>query len=158
MKSLFRNVFCLLLLFLGSDALCAQSQQLVVWLKNGEKIHYDLEERPKTTFSDANIVITTNTLETNYPLEQVLRYTYENVSTDIRILPDNQIRISQNNNVLTLENLKSNTSVQLFSIDGKLLETHKASSDAPISISLKAYPLGVYIIKANGVTYKMMKK
>lgn len=158
MRHLFRIVLVMLLIVIGNDDLYAQSKLLVVWLKNGEKVYYNLEERPKTTFSGGKVVITTSKLEVNYPLEQLLRYTYENVSSEVAINSTDNIRISQDGNVLTLENLKSKTSVLLFSMDGKLLETHQAQSGHPLSISLDAYPIGIYIIKANGVSYKMMRK
>ena len=158
MKHLFSCIVVLLLFIAICNDLCAQSQRLVVWMKSGEKVYYQLEERPKTTFSEGNIVITTNTIEAIYPLEQVLRYTYENVSSDISSLPIDNMRVTQQGNVFTMENMKPETVVHLYSIDGKLLERFKVNSTNAISISLETYPSGVYIIKANGVTYKMMKR
>ena len=102
MRHLFRIVLVMLLIVIGNDDLYAQSKLLVVWLKNGEKVYYNLEERPKTTFSGGKVVITTSKLEVNYPLEQLLRYTYENVSSEVAINSTDNIRISQDGNVLTL--------------------------------------------------------
>ena len=76
-------------------------QRLVVWLNNGEKVFYDLEENPKTTFSGTGVMIETNTVTVNYSMEQVLKYTYEKTTTGIRDLKENEVRVSQNGNTIT---------------------------------------------------------
>ena len=157
-KHLLRILFAGLLCMVGHNEY-AQSQQLVVWMKSGEKVYYDLEEQPKTTFSGSNVVITTNTIEVAYPLEQVLRYTYENLASDIEtLLTDKEVYVSRQGDVITFQNLHSAQPIQLFSADGKLLKTYDVNHHPSASISLSAYPTGLYIVNVNGVTYKMMKR
>ena len=46
--------FILLLLSLSATTLCAENtstQQLVVWLKNGQKVVHDLADKPETRFN-----------------------------------------------------------------------------------------------------------
>lgn len=158
-KILFRTSFALLFMLVGNGISCAQTQRLVVWQKNGEKVYYDLEERPKTTFGEGCIVITTTSMSITYPLEQVLRYTYELQSTGVESTENAKpIRVSQQGNDLVIENLRQGTPVQIFSTDGKLLATQTVADERPLTISLATYPSGVYIVKANDVTYKMMKR
>ena len=157
-KHLLKILFASLLFIAGYNEY-ALSQQLVVWMKNGEKVYYNLKEYPKTTFSGSNVVITTNTMEVAYPLEQVLRYTYENLASDIEaLLTDKEVYVSREGDVITFQNLHSAQPIQVFSIDGKLLETHSVNDKQSTSLSLNAYPTGVYIVKVNGTTYKMMKR
>lgn len=138
----------------------AQScQHLVVWQKTGEKVYFDLSENPRTTFEGGNLVITTPTLTVNYPVEQVQRYTYEFQQSDIdNINLSKIVRIRHNNDVLYLENLKPDTRIFLYTADGKLLSSQKADSSQTITISLANRPAGVYFVKANDVTYKMLKR
>ncbi len=152
------TILLLMFLFWG-NMLYAQSQMLVVWHKNGQKIYYDLAENPKTTFSGTEIVITTNDISISYPLEQVLRYTYELQTSDIdNIDRPKPTRVSQNGNRLVFENLEAGTEIQLFSTDGKLLAAQTANGSHAVTVSLASYPPGVYVVKANGATYKMMKR
>ena len=60
-----------------SSVIPINAQTLVVWQKNGKKAYYSLDERPKTTFTATDLVITTHLVTVNYPLSNVLRYTYE---------------------------------------------------------------------------------
>lgn len=133
--------------------------RLVVWAKNGTKTYFDLAENPKTTFEDNDLVITCESMTISYPLDQVLRYTYESVSADIdNISLKKIVRISQRNDTLIMENLKQGTIVSLHTVDGKLVKAHTTGNSRSVAISLSDCPSGVYIVKANDVTYKMMKR
>lgn len=159
-QMLFKFFFTMLLIAANSTTACGQAQQyLVVWQKSGEKVYFDLTERPRTTFEGSNLVITTTTLTVSYPLEQVLRYTYELPPSGINnVNLSKLVRISHRDNVLYLENLKPGTRIQLFTADGKMIATQQADGTQTITISLAQRPAGVYIVKANDVTYKMMKQ
>lgn len=158
-KELLKILLAILLALLGNSQVSAQSPQLVVWLKGGEKVYYNLEDLPITKFSGSDVLITTHTVEVAYPLEQVIRYTYENLSTEIEsVLAGNDLYVSRQGDVITFQNLHPTTPVQLFSIDGQLLETRNLNAETAVSISLNAYPVGIYVVKVNGVTYKMMKR
>ena len=145
--------------FLGGIGAFGQDQRLVVWLKDGEKVFFDLTERPKTTFGGTDIIISTSTLTANYPLERVLRYTYEQKSSGIENSNVSKpIRISQNDDNLFFENLHRGTHVQLFSTDGRQLSSYVSDGEKTIVISLSSHPSGVYIVKADDIIYKIMKQ
>ena len=141
---------------LAAEASAGQERKLVVWLKDGEKVYYDLEESPKTTFTGSDVIITTDVVTVSYPMEQVLRYTYDLATTDIENLKENEIHISQHGNSLGFENLKSGTVIKVYSIDGTLKDS--VSAGGSVTVSLDNYSSGVYIIKVNGMTYKVLKK
>lgn len=155
-----RNLSVLILALAISAVSQAQtSQRLVVWQKSGEKVFFDLLENPRTTFEGANLVITTSTLTVNYPLEQVQRYTYELQASGIENSNINKpVRIRHDNDALYLENLKPDICISLYTADGKLVSSQKADDSQTIIISLANRPAGVYIVKANGVIYKMLKR
>lgn len=145
--------------FFVSTTTYAQTQRLVVWHKDGQKTYYDLAENPKTTFSESDIVITTSSITISYPLDQVLRYTYDLQTSGIEnVNLTKPVRVLQNGNEIVFENLKTNANIQVFSTEGKLLATQVADGRRTITVSLASYPAGVYIVKANGATYKMMKR
>ena len=149
------------LLLLSSLATMADEpkSRLVVWAKDGTKTYFFLSENPKTTFKGNNLVITSESMSLSYSLDQVLRYTYELVPTGIEsISQEKTVRISQRDDALTLENLKPGTTVSLYTVDGKLVMADAAGDSRSVTISLSDRPSGVYIVKANDVTYKMMKR
>ena len=56
---------------------------LKVWKKDKSTVLYALSEQPVTTFSNGKLVIKTSSATIEYPLADVLRYTYEGVETGI---------------------------------------------------------------------------
>lgn len=149
------------LLLLSSLTLLADNPKLrlIVWAKDGTKTYFDLAENPKTTFKDNDLVITCESMTVSYPLEQVIRYTYELVSTGVdNISLEKAVCISQCNDALTLKNLKPGTNVSLYTVDGKLVMAHITGDSRSVTISLSERPKGMYIVKANDVTYKIMKR
>lgn len=151
--------FAFLLLLFGSGCIVnAEAQKLVVWMKSGEKVLYDLEEQPKTTFANAELTITTSSVSVSYPLSQVLRYTYDLSTSGIGNVDKGFLRISQKENDLIFENLKPNTSIMIYSLDGVLMATEPTVDGNATRISLAGYPTGVYLVKAGEVTHKFVKR
>ena len=136
----------------------AQTQRLVVWMKNGERMLYDLEEQPKTTFANAELIITTNSVSASYPLSQVLRYTYELSTSGVESVKENDIRISQKGNDLIFENLKPNTNISVYNMDGVLVSKKYSKAAQNVVVSLADHPVGVYLVKMSDVVYKIVKK
>ena len=152
----------LLVLLLSTICLVTMADEpksrLVVWAKDGTRTYFDLTETPKTTFKETELVITSESLTVSYPLDQVLRYTYELASTGIEnVINETPVRISQYDDAVYLKNLKAGTVVCLYTADGMLVSTQKADGSNAITISLTNRPAGIYIVKANDVIYKMRK-
>lgn len=148
-----------MLLLLGSNGMAvAQTQRLVVWMKSGERVLYDLQELPRTTFANENLIIATSTVSASYPLSQVLRYTYELSASDIKSIKENDVCVSQKGSDLIFENLESDAVIRVYSLDGTLLDTEKSVSEQKTTVSLAGQPTGVYLIKVGIITYKILKQ
>lgn len=154
-----RKLLAVLLLSSLTTMADEPKSQLVVWAKDGTKTYFDLAENPKTTFKDNDLVITSESMTISYPLDQVLRYTYELLTDGIEnISREKTVLISQHGDTLTLENLKPGTTVSLYTVDGRLILTQKADASRSVTISLSSRSEGVYIVKANDLTCKMLKR
>ena len=70
-------------------------------------------------------------------------------ATEGLIVKDNEVAISH---------LPEGTLVSVYALDGKLMCSATVPASGVCSVSLHPFPTGVYVVKANDVTYKIMKR
>lgn len=136
------------------------TQQLVVWLKGGEKVYFDLAEEPETTFEEGKLVIKTSRSTIYYHLENVLRYTYQGAMTGIdspKVRPG-EIIYRQGKDQVAFDGLADGKRIDIYSMDGKLLRTMQAKGGKQTVVFLAGYPTGTYLIKIDDATYKFLKR
>ena len=134
--------------------------RLVVWLKSGEKVVYELAESPKTTFSGKQLIIRTVKATATYERKDVLRYTYENaVYLGIDLQPgERRVQMNREGDQITFRGLQAGSTASVYAVNGTLIEQRKVVDDQPLTISLQNRPHGVYIVKAGTETIKVMKQ
>lgn len=145
----------LLLTLISSSAVHAQ--RLVVWQKDGNKVSYDLDVQPKTTFTTDELIITTTKTKISFPLSQIQRYTYEDIGVSVNDVKAKGINISHRNDLVVVKGLAKGKSVIVYSIDGKQLIAKRSDGSEHLMLSLSKLSAGVYMIKADEVTYKFSK-
>ena len=133
---------------------------LIVWLKSGEKVSYELADAPVTSFSDGKLIISTNKATISYERKNVLRYTFENVVTKgIELMPgERRVEINREGDEITFRGLPVGSYARVYSVNGMLIEQRRVSDTQPQTISLQNRPNGVYIVKAGTETIKLMKR
>ena len=136
-----------------------ETQRLVVWHKNGEKTYFELNEMPETTFEGGLLVIRSSKTTVSYQMENILRYTYEGVSTSITDLQPSEraVIIAKDGDGVTFRNLPGSSAVSVYSTNGVLLEQRTAIEGQPLTVSVAQRPAGVYVVKAGKETIKLMK-
>lgn len=134
--------------------------RLIVWMKSGEKVSFNLHEAPITTFQGSQLVIRTNKTTVTYLRKDVLRYTYEQLSTSgVELLADaREVQVNVEGDEVTFRGLKEGTVAQVYEVNGVLVAQQKAVAGHPLTISIKDCPSGVYIVKAATETIKILKK
>lgn len=136
-----------------------QKQHLIVHQKSGDKVYFDLQETPVTTFKDGQLVITTSSETIYYPLADVSKYTYEGISEGIdNVLAPGMIEISHNNEVVMVKGMPADAEMAIYSIDGKLLASCRAVAGKTAMLTLTPFPAGIYIVQAGGTSYKIEKR
>ena len=143
------------------SVLCISSvkaQTLVIWQKDGSKAYYSLDELPKTTFTLDDLVITTNTSTINFPLQSILRYTYEKGTVGIDNVTSQGISVIHRGNDIIVTGLPKGKTIAIYSVDGKALLSRLSDGNTRQTLSLDKIPTGVYVIKAETVNYKFMKR
>ena len=131
---------------------------LKISLSDGQVVAIRLDEEPRTTYQDGNLVITTDNYSISYPLERVKRFTYVNINDVIDGLKTMKAAFSNDGETLTFSRLKPHTKIALYNIAGQLLKTFDNTESNEIVVSVSHFPTGVYIVKVNGGTYKIMKR
>ena len=150
-----------MLLLTATLSSLADSQRLVVWQKSGQKVYFDLNEEPETTFEDGNLVIRSSRTTVSYPLTNVLRYTYEGGTItdvgDVKMRPG-EVRFLQNAEQMAFDGLQDGTILEVYTLDGVKIKTVKAQGGQRTVVSLADQAAGTYIVKAGEATYKFMKR
>lgn len=132
---------------------------LVVWAKDGTKVAYALAEKPKVTFTETDLVITSNGIEVNYVLENMARFTYEkSSSTRITNLENGETSFKLDGELLLFPSLKANSTIAIYSTNGTLVFKQIVRQNGDYSFSILHLNTGVYIVNVNGLTYKIIKR
>lgn len=127
--------------------------------KDGSNVLYALEEKPKITFTDVDLIITSTGIQVSYPLKDMARLTYENKEvTGIKKIHDDKVSFTHDGESIIFPCLKAKDIVSLYAINGTLIFTKNISTDGEYAFSLSDIEKGVYIVKVNSLTYKIMKK
>ena len=144
----------------GSNPEPSGNPRLIVWLKSGEKVIYELAESPVTTFADGQLIIRTNKVTVPYERKNVLRYTYEDVVyLGIDLQPgERQVQVNREGSDITFRGLPDGTIASVYTVNGTLVGQFKAIAGQPLTVSLQNRPHGVYIVKAATETIKLMKQ
>lgn len=156
------KLFLIMSLLATMTTVMAQEEpaQLVVWLRNGQKVYHDLADKPETRFNVGYLMLSTDKVSVTYPLTDVLRYTYEG-NIPVVSVPDikpGEMRFQQGADEMRFDGLAAGTVMEVYSSDGKLLRTQKAVQGQTAVVSLKGQPAGLYIVKIGDASYKFMKR
>ncbi len=151
------KILLLLLTFFVSQAAMADDLVLQVWQADGKVMNINLNEQPVTTYSDGQLIITTTKTTVTFPLEQVVKYTYTD-ATGISSPEAVGSKVSADGESITFTGLKANTPVYLYTVAGQLVNTVTATGQSKTTVSVSGFPVGVYVVKANGVTFKITKR
>ena len=132
---------------------------LVVWAKDGTQVAYALAKEPELTFTETDLIISTYDVEVNYSLENVDRITYESSETvSIMNLQTGKSSFRLDSESLLFPALSVNSTVSLYSINGTLVFNKTIQTAGEYSFPLSGLNSGVYLVKVNGLTYKILKR
>lgn len=152
------SLMLLIIAMLMPQGVWADNQTLVLWLKNGQKVYYELSDEPRTTFEHGMLVISSNRIRSEYHLSEVLRYTFEGEFTGVDAPISDGTGFRQRGDELDIFGLAEGTEAELYSTNGVLLGEQKASGSKSIHFTLANQPAGVYLVKIGEQTLKFMKR
>lgn len=150
----------LLLFCICASAIAEDTKtHLVVWAKDGTKVAYALDEKPKVTFTEANLIISAEGVEVNYALDNMDRFTYEsNVNSAVRNLKTDEVSFKLDGESLLFLNMSANSTISLHTLNGTSVFSKTVSTAGEYAFPLSNLTTGVYLVTVNGLTYKIVKR
>ena len=154
-----RQVLLLLVLTLGlMFQAAAQPTQMVVTLTDGSELTLTMSENDRFYFEDnTNLVIETgNKGVTRIALSAIRKISCteltgqpENLNAEISLMPNPA------HDAVKLVGIDGVQTVNIYAIDGRLMQSFEATSDQTIDIS--RLPIGLYLVRTQSTTLKMIK-
>lgn len=159
-RTLLRFIFTSLLAAMSSTLHAADEvETLIILMKNGSENAFFLKDKPKVTFEGTSLKVSAATGDVSFALVDVMRFTYAKKSTSgISEQVENPTGVSFEGDVLVISQLKANTTASIYALDGKLIRQLKPQRAGTYRISLSELPSGLYLVKADNVTYKITKR
>jgi hypothetical protein len=71
---------------------------------------------------------------------------------------ENPTGVAFEGDVLVISQLKANATANIYALDGKLIRQLRPQRTGTYRINLSELPSGLYIVKADNVTYKITKR
>ena len=153
------QLLLLMLLALPIGMLADSLNTLVVVLKNGSETAFFLKDKPNVTFEGTNLKVASDKQTVTFALSDVLRFMYvKKDPTGIDETVVDPTEVSYEDGVLVISQLKQGAFVDIYSLDGKLLRQLKASHSGTYRLNLSELSKGLYLVKADNVTYKITKQ
>lgn len=132
---------------------------LVVWAKDGTRVAYALFEKPRVTFSETELLITSEKVEVKYALDKMTHFTYEYTPpVGVTNLQTDELLFKIDGESLLFLDLKANSSIFIYTVNGALVFKKIVQEEGEYSFPLSYLNSGVYLISVNGLTYKIVKK
>ncbi|MBQ4386895.1 MAG: T9SS type A sorting domain-containing protein [Prevotella sp.] len=136
-----RAAAVLLLCMLGSAGAWAQDEALgiVVWMNDDSKTEVLFSDMPEFTYAGGYVTLQSNNPSTSlsWPIENLKKLTFEQVSTGIRGIEVDGLDILSDN-------------LTVYDLNGRLVKKNVKS--------LSELPKGVYLVKDGSVTIKVVRK
>ena len=159
MKSIFKHGLLLLACTLGLVfPLTAQSTLMTIHFNDGTERSYYMSENDRVYFEDNETLVVelAPTKSDRFNLADIRKITCaetENVSetssASVQLFP------SPAHDVFLLRNLKERQTVSIYALDGRILKSFETAGDQWIDIS--DLPIGLYLVKTEHQTLKMIK-
>ena len=151
----------ILLCFTAALLMCPVFSQntLTIHQKDGQQFSFGFADKPVITYTDTDLVLKTTRTELQYPLAQLAKFTFTDVEDAvISIKDDKAVQLELDNYAVNITGAKPGIMVSVTGIDGKSLAVYKTDADGSVTFSISELPEGIYIIKTESLTCKILKK
>lgn len=144
-------VYCIVALVLSPLMLNAQNEvSLCIYTKGGTRDCFLLQNQPKIIVVEDGIEISTTDATVLYPLDKYIRFTVEDtptIPTTSLTKPQDSTYTIKGNSIIT------NGLINVFDFQGRIV-----CQSTNGNVNLSNIPKGVYIVKTQSLSFKIIKK
>ena len=131
----------------------------IVLMKDGSTQTYRLTDRPVITIQDRQLHIQSEVGDVLIPVGNLIRYTFERYDlTGVMDLREEEPEMEYRNSELVVTGLKVGTNVDIYDLSGKLVRHLESRRNGSYRLSLSDLSKGVYVVKVNQTTLKILKR
>ena len=153
-------LFLCLLLPIGMIGQNNKSTHLVIYDNDGIKVSYCLQDFPKIFVDQNCLKIQTPLVGVDYDISDIGRYMFEymeKIPTGAKEIANDENKCQIVNNAVYM-NLSGNSMINLYTINGMLVFSKYIQQSGEYFYSLDNLSFGVYLLKINQTTCKIVKK
>ena len=131
---------------------------IIVSTLEGTTMEYLIDKNTKVRIDKPNLIIETEGVVLTYELESMgqVRYGKKFIPSGIHNVTDDNQPFVWDDETMSFDNLPDNTLVEIYKADGTQVVSRKCSRNT--QLSLKTLTNGVYIVKIDQTTYKILKR
>lgn len=132
---------------------------LIILTKDNAQHQFALPDKPKVTFEGNNLLVTSDKTTASFALSDVVRFTYQDIDpSGIQEVYSKDTGVSFEDGVLVISQIKANSTVCVYSLDGRLVRQLAAKRAGTYRLNLSSLSFGVYLVKTGSLTYKITKR
>ena len=131
---------------------------LVIHQKDGGTFGYGFEDKPVITYTQSELVLTTAKVQISYPLASLSKFTFEDVETSVESVVEERASLSLSEDCVTIGGAVPESVVFVYGSDGKSVKSLATDADGNLTFSVGELADGVYVIKTESVSFKILKK
>lgn len=144
----------------------APDYHLFVWLSDGRNDAYSFDEKPCITYFDGELIISTQTGEYRYEHAKVHKVTFSDTDTPkasdtetyVYSVKSDSPEMERHGDEVSMRGMTPGGNVYVYDIGGRLMDTLTVGEDGTLTFAFSRLTSGVYIIKTETITFKIIKK
>jgi hypothetical protein len=134
---------------------------LVIEMNNSKEHSYSLLDKPVISFENNKMVIKTTEIEISYNIADIVKYYFSDVDdTGINDINEdvNKIHFTYTNpDFLLIEGIAGKDEVRVYDTSGRECVVNSERNDNCIKVEFNGLPKGIYIIKVNNHSFKIIR-
>ena len=142
----------------GTSAEPTVSQCVVVETTNGGRMECLLSDNPRIEHRDAMVVLTSNTVNVEFPSSDVSKVYLSTTTTAVENMKVAEGEIRMYQEVVVMKGFGANEPVALYGTNGSLLWQQPTDGSGQLMVPLNTLSQGIYILKTNHQSFKIIRK
>ena len=131
---------------------------LTVFQKDGQEFSFGFDEKPVITYTDNDMIIKTTNTEVQYQLLNLQKVAFTDGPTAVNSIDADKSKIVLESYSVKIAGAEAGVEVTMSGVDGKTAGSYKTDSDGCVTFSIAELPEGIYLIKSENMSFKILKK